>query len=163
MSSTTCEELVALLEEFFGSQNGSGATLPEIAQAESELAVVLPECYRSVIRIFGSLELDSWEIFGLGAGVPTYLNLVHMVKVEREASSGLLDSSLLPIMNNGGGDLFCLDLTTTDEDGDCRVRLWDHETRTIEAEAPELGVADGFCDWLGNETRRLLTERSLGR
>ncbi|TCI28226.1 hypothetical protein EVJ33_14775 [Exiguobacterium sp. SL-10] len=67
----------------------TGVGEQEVIQAETELGMKFPETYRAILREFGSVEIDSDEIFGLG--VEGYLNVVETTLKEREMAEGKLD------------------------------------------------------------------------
>jgi len=65
----------------------------EIIQAEETLGMRFPETYRAIVHEFGSLEIGSDEIFGLG--VQGYLNVVETTMKEREMAEGKLDKYIV--------------------------------------------------------------------
>lgn len=67
----------------------TGVSEQEITQAEEKLGMKFPETYRAILHEFGSLEIASDEIFGLG--VEGYLNVVETTFKEREMAEGKLD------------------------------------------------------------------------
>lgn len=67
----------------------AGVGEQEIIQAEEKLGMKFPETYRTILHEFGSLEIGSDEIFGLG--VDGYLNVVETTLKEREMAEGKLD------------------------------------------------------------------------
>jgi len=125
---------------------GTGATNEEIIDAERQLGVTLPESYRRFLREFGWGEVGHCDLFGLGAGVPGHLELVEMVESERTDYMPLTPEHLVPIMNDGGGNLYCLD-TARITGGDCPVVIHDHELDEID------DVAETFLAWLAEELR----------
>jgi hypothetical protein len=66
------------------------------------------------------------ELFGVGSDVPTYLDLVRMTESERSVARPHIPPSLIPILNDGFGNHYCLD-TESLHDGECPVVFWDHE------------------------------------
>jgi cell wall assembly regulator SMI1 len=121
------EELGRQLREYPGRKRlGTGAKRADISSAESNLGAKLPESYKVFLGEFGWGGVDSWELFGLGAGVPNYLDLVQMTETERTLFHPHIPPFLIPIMNDGFGNHYCLD-TSSLRDGECPVVLWDHE------------------------------------
>jgi SMI1-KNR4 cell-wall len=85
----------------------------QIANAEYLLNIKFPADYFEYLKIFGWLEVDHYEFFGLGENIPKFLNLELIAPQEWE--TGDLSKNLLPIWNNGGGDLYCIDLKLSDK------------------------------------------------
>lgn len=112
---------------------GESASPDEINAAEARLGA-MPLDYRAFLGDFGWMELGHREVFGLGDGVPAYLNVVDMTLSER-ADAGVPDEVIV-IANDGSGNLVCLDLLSG------RVVTWWHESRSTEATAPD------FTSWL---------------
>jgi hypothetical protein len=119
-------------------EHGMGATDTEVIEAVGRIGV-LPADFQAFLREFGWIAVMHYEIFGLGADVPAHQDLVAMTHDER-VNYGL-PSHLTPIMNDGGGNLYCFDSRAT---GDA-VWLWDHEA------SPRSGLSragDSFVEWL---------------
>ncbi|QWH39340.1 SMI1/KNR4 family protein [Bacillus mycoides] len=70
-----------------------GVNEEEILAAERQLAITFPETYREILAEFGSLEIGSEEIFGLG--VEGYLNVVETTLGERKLANGDLDKYIV--------------------------------------------------------------------
>lgn len=121
---------------------GRGASDVEICHAEALLALRIPEDYRWFLTEFGWGGAGSWELFGLGVDVPSFLDLVKITQSERSDMRPRLQRHLLPIMNDGGGNLYCLD-TSMDAPS---VVFWDHTQN--EDQTPEIEATD-FLTWLG--------------
>lgn len=120
---------------------GRGATDGEIELAEQALGILLPSSYKSFLRDFGWGGVGHWELFGVGTGVPSEVDLVDIALSERTEATPLTPEHLVPVMNDGGGNLFCLDTARTLDD-DCPVVLHDHELDEIS------DVSDSFLAWL---------------
>lgn len=123
---------------------GSGATADEIAAAERRLGTMFPEAYRRFLSHFGYLSVGHIETYGLGVSVPSHLDLVRNTECERSEFEPHLPVWLIPVMNDGGGNHYCLD-TSHVIDGDCPVVFWDHEAGI--RQSPRT-VGDSFCSWL---------------
>jgi hypothetical protein len=123
---------------------GKGATDADIRRAEVELGIPLRGSYREFLRSFGWGGVGDIELFGLGVDVPHHLNLVTIAKSEREEANPPLRSYLIPVANDGGGNLFCLDVSEPYRD-EFPVVFWDHEGGSDQV--PDL-VAGDFSEWL---------------
>jgi cell wall assembly regulator SMI1 len=134
-------ERLRMLEE---QQFGKGATLKEVELAEIELGVKFPTDYAAFLKEFGWGGASHWEIYGLGSDVPRNVELVRLTLSERSEMSPRLPERLLPIYNDGFGNLSCLD-TAAMKDGRCPVVFWDHDQD--EDQFPEI-EANSFNDWL---------------
>lgn len=74
--------------------------------------------------------------------VPPYLDLVAVTESERTQMRPALPSHLIPIMNDGGGNLYCLDASQA---GEPTVVFWAHTLG--EEQVPE-AVASDFVSWM---------------
>ncbi|ACQ70017.1 MULTISPECIES: SMI1/KNR4 family protein [unclassified Exiguobacterium] len=83
------------LEEIKNShaETFDGVSEKEVQQAEEKLGMMFPKTYRDIVKEFGSVEVDSEEIFGLG--VEGYLNVVETTLKEREVSQGKLNGYIV--------------------------------------------------------------------
>ncbi|HVE45245.1 MAG TPA: SMI1/KNR4 family protein [Acidimicrobiales bacterium] len=140
----TFQEVSRSLREHPLVEHGTGATADEIARAERDLAVTFPTNYRLYLREFGWIEIGSAELFGLGHDVPFHLDLVRITVSERTEMHPLTPHNLIPLLNDGGGNLACLD-TSRSEQGDCPVVFQDHELDEIR------DVCGSFLAWLVEE------------
>jgi hypothetical protein len=141
--STLSERFMALHPD---ALSGCGATAEEVADAERKLGVLFPETLRSYLVELGYLEFDSVEMYGLGTGVPEHLNLVECTIAERTVLYPNIPTQFIPILNNGSGDHYCLDLRPNAADPP--VVFWNHELGSDQM--PEL-VARRFSGWLLDE------------
>jgi len=141
------------IDAFSNKEHGGGATDIEISNAENSLSVAFSESYRSFLRRIGWGRFSHQELYGLGSDTPAYLELVKNTFVERETMGPTMPSHLVPVMNDGAGNHFCLD-TSTCVNGECPVVFWDHEQGVNQK--PEV-VASSFDIWMV----ALLTELSL--
>lgn len=125
-------------------EHGSGAGADEISAAERTLGVRLAGSYRKFLERFGWLGLGTIEIYGLGRDVPKHLNLVEITQSERAEMHPRLRSDLVPVMNDGGGNLYCI-VTTAVVGADMPVVFWDHDLDC--SQEPET-IAQSFEQWL---------------
>ncbi len=122
-----------------GADVGVGGSAEVIAALEARCGA-LPADYRRFLVDFGWLSVRHREIFGIGPGVPTHLDVGALTASERE-EYGLPDRYVV-IMNNGSGDLYCLDLGAAPSSDTCPVIVWLHQEQ-----APEF-VASSFVGFM---------------
>jgi cell wall assembly regulator SMI1 len=144
------EDLSKQLREYPGHKEfGHAAAQADISTAEATLGTKLPESYKAFLREFGWGGVDSWELFGVGRGVPNYLDLVRITESERTLAHPHIPAALIPILNDGFGNHYCLDTSALHE-GECPVVFWDHEKGT--GQKPEV-VSPRFDLWLPDMLR----------
>lgn len=129
---------------FADKQCGQGATSEEIATAESSLRVAFPKSYRSFLETVGWGRFAHEEIYGLGSDAPISLQLVRNTVAERSAMTPQMPHHLIPVMNDGAGNHYCLD-TSKFREGECPMVFWDHEQTA--AQVPEY-VDTSFDRWI---------------
>jgi hypothetical protein len=144
----TFHELVELLEKNPTKSFGRGVIEGEINAASAQLGVSLTGSYRLFLQRFGWGGVGSIELFGLGVDVPPYLSLTAMTRSEREEMSPALPRHLMPLMNDGGGNLYCLDSRVA---GEPPIVFWDHTTGE-QQDPPQ--VASDFVAWLAERVER---------
>jgi hypothetical protein len=121
---------------------GTGISVDQLEGIERELSLRIVGGYRLFLLEVGWLQLDADEIYGSGDDVPLHLDLVSVTRSERQEALPNLPHNLLPVLNNGAGDLYCLDTASHGEPP--VVARW-HEGAGLES--PELIAAD-FDAWL---------------
>jgi hypothetical protein len=102
---------------------GTGIDEGAVAAAEQALGLIFPSTLREYLMRFGHLEVGHFEMFGLGAHLPLYLNLVNMTQSERTESGCPLPIELVPLLNDGGGNLYCIGVS---KETAGRIFYWDH-------------------------------------
>lgn len=135
--------LAARIRATEGISFGSGVSDVEIETASRELGVPIKGSYRAFLRTFGWASLPYTEVYGLGEGMPyAGLELVRVTKQERTEAYPLTPHHLLPVENDGSGDLYCLDTRVS---VDPPVVFWGHERG--DHQVPEV-VAGDFSTYL---------------
>lgn len=104
----TYEQLRERLMSDPNVEHGAGATAEVVDHAQEVLGVPFSESYRRFLMDFGWAEIGHFEVYGLGADVPEYLDVVKQTLWERIEAGYHLPRHLVPIMNNGGGDHYLL-------------------------------------------------------
>ena len=131
-------EMYSRIDAFRDKECGGGATDVEIFKAENSLMTPFSESYRSFLRKIGWGRFSHEELYGLGSDIPPYLELVKNTLVERDTMGPLMPLHLIPVMNDGAGNHFCLD-TSLFADDECPVVFWDHEQGVNPGPARTLG------------------------
>ncbi len=136
---------------FTDKQLGVGASEQELYYAEKTLGVVFPESYRRFLGEYGWACFAHEQLYGLGENVPLHLDLIRNTMAERTEMHPLLPIQLIPVMNDGAGNHYCLD-TRQLQNHECPVVFWDHEAR--HDQSPSL-ISSGFDSWLIELLNRL--------
>lgn len=137
-------QLEALLRAEQGASYGEGASEGSIAEIENSLGVRIVGGYRSFLRCFGWISVGSIEVNGVGPDVPSHLDLLKITLSERYEMGPPLPLFLLPLLNDGAGNNYCLDTAST-VGGDNPVVFWDHE---LDSDQESEQVSPSFHDWL---------------
>lgn len=145
----TFDELARELEQSPSKTFGRGASQHDLHAAGARLGMRLTGGYRRFLLRFGWGGVGPFELFGLGADVPSYLDLVAVTESERTEMRPALPVYLIPLMNDGGGNLYCLDSRT---EGEPAVVFWDHTAGDGQEPAP---VAPDFISWLAERMEHL--------
>lgn len=118
--------LIRRLRSFRGADFGRGATSQEIELAKQQLGVKeFPRSYKAFLEQFGWASIDGLGLHGLEEDVPAYLDLVNVTLSERTKMGPRLPSHLVPMMNDGFGNHYCLDVGLG-EQGEYPVVFWDY-------------------------------------
>lgn len=120
------ENTFKALSELPDGERGIGASLQEIRDAEIILGGRLTGSYQVFLRRIGWLDLARLSVYGLGADVPQFLNLLRNVSFERNEAYPALRQELIPISNDGAGNHYCLSLGTPERE-EAPVVIWYHD------------------------------------
>lgn len=140
-----------LIEEHDGQIAGP-APEKQIARLEKKLGVTFPGAFRSFLASCGAAEIEAQEINGLpGKDEEIGLDLVEFAEEFREGFPGWPDH-MIPIMDDGRGGAFCLDLSAG-AGADCPVAYFEHEFAEEDEATGQFTfeweqVADSFDAWL---------------
>ncbi len=140
--------MIDLVDALPDKECGRGATGTEVAAAEQALGVHLPASYKAFLAKFGWARIHYDPVYGVGSSVPREYELVLSTQLERHEAYPLIPLPLIPVMNDGAGNHYCLD-TARLRDGECPVVFWDHEHPDESDQTPE-DVAPSFDRWLIN-------------
>lgn len=142
------DELVKVVKARGDTTFGVGASAAAILEAEKRLRVTFPPVLTDYLRRLGWLSVGSEEFYGLGTDVPSHLSLVENAVWEREQSGCPVPNNLIPIYNDGFGNLACVDVNSARG----RVAFWDHD-QDEDQETDE--VAESLEVWLANQIAEL--------
>lgn len=140
------EQLSRRLEAFTDHKWGEGASDASVREAQRLIEVELPNSFLAFLNKYGWGGVEYIELFGLGDDVPDHLNLVAVVNSERNEMNPRLPKSFIPVLNDGFGNLYCLD-TSAMKEGECPVVFWNHELPPDQR--PEI-VAQNFLLWVND-------------
>ena len=140
------DEMITQIDLLARKDRGTGATDLDIADAERAIGVRLPASYKTFLSTFGWARIYHDPLYGVGPSVPPEYRLVDTTLCERYQAHPHIPHHLVPIMNNGAGNHYCLDTANYLED-ECPVIFWDHEHQDGPNQSPEQ-VSSSFDRWL---------------
>ncbi len=143
------QEMIDALAVHPSVRLGVGVTEEVVREAERILSSRLPLSYREFLLRYGTAEIHSNDIYGLGESLPRHLNVIDATGTE--SFNGLFQLcnghvGHVCIAQNGRGDIFCLD-TDRREGKECPVVFWDHEHPDPPKQKPRL-IARSFANWI---------------
>jgi cell wall assembly regulator SMI1 len=140
------ETMTMTIDAIQKKEVGTGASDDEIRNAEDLLGIQLPDDYEAFLHTYGWARLMYDEFYGVGRAVPKHLDLIANTMRERADFRPYMPTNLIPVMPDGAGNHYCLDVSRA-ELGKCPVVFWDHDQD--EAQTPEI-VAPSFSVWIVN-------------
>ncbi len=138
--------MIRLIDSLPTKETGLGASEHEIAEAEKSLGVRFPPSYKAFLSRFGWLRVGYDALYGVGPSVPPTYELVRSTFRERNTLEPNIPVNLVPFLNDGAGNHYCLDTANLRGD-ECPVVFWDHEHIDGSDQIPEL-VSPSFDQWL---------------
>lgn len=90
------------------------------------------------------MSIGSEEIFGLGSDVPQHLDLVRIALSEWSEPGRQLPKTLLPLMNDGGGNFYCLEMGAVGGSLEPPIVYWAHDDPSED----RVVVGVKFVDWM---------------
>ncbi|NJO33476.1 MAG: SMI1/KNR4 family protein [Rhodospirillales bacterium] len=145
------------IRDFQDKECGKGARSEDIENAETQLGVRFPTSYRRYLEDFGWARFSHHELYGLGQDVPMHLDLVRNTAAERTQMRPLMPPALVPIMNDGAGNHYCLDISQSTGD-ECPIVFWDHDLGESQKAEP---VSPTFAVWIVDLLDRLEADSGL--
>jgi cell wall assembly regulator SMI1 len=136
--------MIIAIDTLLDKEVGAGAPVEAVKFASQALDVHLPDDYQAFLVKYGWARLLRDEFYGVGENVPTHLDLIKNTTSERTAFRPYLPMYLVPVLPDGAGNHFCLDVSRSSA-GICPVVFWDHEEG--ETQGPE-DIAVSFSDWI---------------
>ena len=115
-----------------------------INKAEDILGINFPKSYKSFIEDKGFGGVGSFLVAGIRVESEKELNTTGIVWATLNARNDLdQPHHLIPIEDIGNGDIYCLDTSQTDEQGECPVVVWPiggyEQTPVLEVVAKDFG------------------------
>ena len=136
--------MISTIDGLSDKEVGSGASGEAVAAAERTLGVQFPKDYAVFLQTYGWARLICDELYGIGESVPLHLNVITNAIREREDFRPYMPEHLLPVLSDGAGNHYCLDVSQI-ASGACPVVFWDHDEG--ETQTPNT-VGSSFSDWL---------------
>lgn len=144
MASKSFEKVMRAIRSSKSREHGRGASEEEIRAAERALGLTLRGDYRRFLLELGWGGTRHIALYGLGSDVPRHLDLVSMTESERTEMHPRLRTDLVPIMNDGAGNHYCIDGSPSGP-SEPPMLFWDHELD--EEQTPE-EYGEDFSSWL---------------
>ena len=151
------DEMITWINLVARTEKGAGASDQEIVDVERAIGVQLPNSYKAFLATFGWARIDHDPLYGVGPDVPRPYALVRHVISERTDCEPAIPKHLVPFMNDGAGNHYCLE-TSYMRDGECPVVFWDHEHEDGSDQSP-LQLSSSFDHWIVD---RIIEHRTLG-
>jgi hypothetical protein len=139
-------DFVERLQHSPAAETHRGASEDDIRQMLCTVRVKLPDDYKRYLLGCGWVRLGPNIIYGLGPDVSESESVDRNVVFEHVRADPPMASNLIPIMNDGAGNHFCLD-TKQMKGGTCPVVFWDHEHPKGEMQRPRK-IAGSFAQWI---------------
>jgi cell wall assembly regulator SMI1 len=139
-------EMLNSIDSLRKKECGSGATGQEMAEAEETLGVRFPASYKAFLSTYGWARIHHDVLFGVGRRVDPADELVKTTLSERYELGPHIPHHLVPIMNDGAGNNYCLDTSHFHGD-ECPIVFWDHEHEDGPDQTPQQ-VSASFDQWL---------------
>jgi hypothetical protein len=139
-------EMYAHINSLGNNKSGRGASDRDVSDAESQIGVHFPASYKAFLTNFGWVRVSFDMLYGLGPDVPAPYELVKNVLCERHEAYPHIPKHLLPILNDGAGNHYCLD-TAKFRGDECPVVFWDHEHPDGPDQVP-VHISASFDRWL---------------
>lgn len=146
-------ELWDKIAAFEDKEVGTGASERQIQDVEAATSLRIRGGFREFLRKYGWARFGHLEILGVGDGVKPHRAVAVVTRWEREDAEPPLPTRLLPVMADGAGNHYCLDLGCEPE-SEAHIVFWDHEQGAASASGEET-----FALWL---SRRLDELREQG-
>lgn len=134
------QQLLAAVRSHPKAEHGDGVSEEEVRAAERAFATPISGQYREFLLELGWVTIDLEDVFGLGAEAPA--ELVREALWERNESGCPVPPLVLPIYNDGWGNLYCLDCGA---EGEPKVVAWWHDLGPDQVPDPQ---ADSFVEWI---------------
>ncbi len=147
---TAYQAAAELLRGLEDRETGRGASAADVERVAIAFGHPIRSSYGDFLRDFGWGGAGDLEVLGAGSDTPPFLDVTVALDRERNHLQPSLARSLLPIMRDGGGGLYCLRSRGAELHFD--VVFWDHERDS--EQVPELVTPD-FGTWLLAQLREL--------
>jgi hypothetical protein len=131
---------------------GSGATREEIDRAAGVLGFRFPADFVDFLADIGWVDNRVGCFLGLGADVHSALDVVRVCLSERREAFPPPPDRLLPLLNDGSGNYYCLNVPDSAERPSAEVVFWEHEGSADQV--PEV-ISPNFEKWFVRKVQGL--------
>jgi len=138
--------MISTIDALTDKDVGSGASAAMVQEVERILGVHFPNDYAAFLLNYGWARLYYDELYGVGKSAPPHLSLITNTERERKELRPYIPKHLVPVLPDGAGNHYCLDLSKADSET-CPIVFWDHDAG--ESQTPET-VDLSFSEWLVN-------------
>ncbi|ESQ78086.1 SMI1/KNR4 family protein [Asticcacaulis benevestitus] len=121
---------------------GQGATQEEVTQFEETVDVSIRGDFAKFLLRYGWIDLAYTEIYGLGSDISPALELTKITLSERTEMYPALLKHLIPVYNDGAGNLYCIN---TISEGEPPIVFWNHE---LGMDQKPRQISSSFSEWL---------------
>lgn len=118
----------------------------DIRQFEIDHHLQLPLDYRTLLQTTDGFALMSTEVYGVSR--EGKMSLAEIYHIEHYLVAIPQYTHLVPFCNDGGGNFYCFDTSTTTQDGlSCGIVFWVSNYQYSLDDQPEK-THDGFTNWV---------------
>ncbi|MFC4775746.1 SMI1/KNR4 family protein [Paenibacillus sp. GCM10023252] len=149
------QKAVAIIEQHPDLSDYEGVSDEIILKAETVLGLAFPLTYRNYLLKFGALSFGFIDIYGIvsddfiNSGIPDAVWYTLKLREEDELS---LPRHLVAIYHTGGGEIFCLNTSTTDGQVVSFAIGYDLENQTYKV------ISDSFGEFLLEKVKFVINE-----
>jgi hypothetical protein len=146
-------KVVTAMRQYTCIKMHRGASQDQIAHVSRALSVRFPKSYKYLLSECGWIDMNGQILYGLGPDAKDRHSVLVNSDIESVRADPPMLHRLIPLMNDGFGNHYCLD-TKYIVDGECPIVFWDHEHPRGELQVPKK-VSVNLAAWLSRRLRDL--------